>query len=77
MENIEEIRSIVSKIMDSGEVRSNISIEDFAGLSCLRHFHYNPERFDIEEADAKTLRAYFHNVGQDIYSEQLKDLFNV
>lgn len=74
---MEEIRIIVEKIMSSGEVCKDISLEDFVSLSCLRHFHYNPEKFDIEEHDAKFLRSYFHNNTAEIYNNNLKDLFNV
>lgn len=75
--DMEEIKSIIKNIVESGELRSNISAEDFADLSCLRGFHYNPERYNIEEHDAKTLRAWFHNNNSEYYLPILKEFFYV
>ena len=72
---MEEIRNIIKNILSSGELEKDIILEHFVELSCLRHFHYNPEKFDIEEYDAKLLRSYFHNNKEDVYREHISDLF--
>jgi len=77
METIEEIKSIIKNILSSGEVRSDITAQDFADLSCLRGFHYNPERYNIDEHDAKTLRAWFYNNTSEYYLPILKEFFHV
>ena len=66
---MEEIRNIIKNILSSGELGKDVTLDHFVELSCLRYFHYNPEKFHIEEYDAKLLRSYFHNNKEGIYRE--------